>query len=780
MLGEAPRLARNVLLTGSVLTLVAWIEAAAATGPARGLFFDNAQWTFASAAGTWLAWRGSRAASLPEGLRRARRFFTAGMFALVLGQITFDIQSWVGWLPFPGPSDVFFILLGPAFFLGFTGMLRDSLPPGRRRVVLLDLAGFALAVLALTLTLYVPLARHSSSFQLAVFVAYPVLLLSTAAAALVTHLHLRLRWVVSWQVILIGLCVEGLVWMIWNRGMLNESVTWGTLLSGGFSIGSLTLGWGSAVWRPQTDSSKEFDRACEGVLRQLPLLTVALAVASIIRLLALDQGLSQALRTSFLSLGVGALLLAIVRQTQQLAERDRLIEAERVVAESRAKLEYLAHHDSLTGLPNRALLRERVQHALSSAEHKGLRAALMFIDFDQFKQINDTLGHATGDALLCQLAQRLKGALHWSDTVSRHGGDEFTVVVADAREVGDVVRVAEKLAALSGEPVRAGGYELPVSMSIGIALYPDDGLDFESLLQCADTAMYRAKAEGRNGFRFYDAQMQAEASDRLRMRICLSHAIEREELQLHYQPQIDLETGAVCGVEALLRWASPELGSVPPALFIPVAEESGLIIEIGGWVLREACRQAAAWRGDGAMPRVPLAVNVSVLQFHRGDLEHQVREALRTSRLPPQSLELELTESVLMRDQDRVIATIGALSRLGVRFAIDDFGTGYCNMGYLRRLPVGKLKIDKTFVHEAGLGSPGAAGIVRAMIDMARALDVLTVAEGVETREQAELLRSLRCDIGQGFFYTRPLDRAGFTRYAVDTAPTQPEQSRAG
>ncbi|HVW67932.1 MAG TPA: EAL domain-containing protein [Steroidobacteraceae bacterium] len=773
-----------MLLLSGAICLAAWIEAAMTTA-ARAEFLDNLQWSISAWAAAWVTWQAARLPGLPAELRKTRSFFAHGALLLGLGQVLYDVESWRHWLPFPAPSDFLFILAAPAFVGGFLDTLREGLSAGRRRVVVLDVCGFALAILTLALAIYLPFASRASPFELAFLVAYPVVMLSAAASALVTHLYLRQRWTLSWQMIFFGLCVEGLIWMTWNRAVLNQEFLAGSWLSGFFSIAVLMIGCGAAAWRPQTNTSADYDRLCEGLLRQIPLLTVALTATSFC-IVVLDKQLTQTLRITLVGLGLTAVFVAIVRQTQQLGERDRLIEAEKVVAESQAKLHYLAHHDPLTGLPNRTLLRERVEQALVSADSKGLATGLIFIDLDQFKEVNDTLGHATGDALLCHIARQLEANLHWTDTVSRQGGDEFTIVLPDLKDVDDAARVAERLMEICSETARANGYELPISMSVGIALHPDDGRDFDTLLQCADAAMYRAKAEGRNTYRFYDAQMHARATDRLHMRMCLSHAIERGELRLHYQPQIDLQTGAFSGAEALLRWESPELGSVPPSTFIPIAEESGLIVEIGGWVLREVCRQAAAWHAIG-IPATPVAVNVSVLQFRRGNLEQQVQEALQASYLPAHLLELELTESVLLQDHDRVIATINSLGTLGVRFAIDDFGTGYSSLGYLRQLRVSKLKIDRSFVRETLGCDADGAGIVKAMINLAHTLRLQTVAEGVETAEQADLLRAAGCNIAQGYYYSRPLDPIAFEHYvsavpplsAAPTLPTHPSRARA-
>jgi len=759
-----------VLLGSSALCTALWLLSINGGIAPGTLFWDNVHWTVSGAISSWIVLRAVRQTDAANPLRRTRIWLAAAVLANLGGSIVYDIECAVGYFEIPGYNVAIFIWMGPCLVLAFIEQLRQKLPGGRGGVVFIDLGGFALAVLVLVLTIYLPYFppfQHLSTVSPLVFASYPVLQFAAAAAALVLNLHARQRWTLEWQALLLSVCAQGVVWAIWNLTAINKSFVPWSVIDLGFSISVLTLAWGTAYWEPKVNTAESYDRLCEGLLRLLPLLNVALATSTI-ALLAAQRSIGEPAYAILLGSAVAALLLAAVRQTLQLGERDKLIHAERAVAESQAQLRYLAHHDPLTGLPNLTLLRTRVEHAIESAKKKHLRAALLFLDLDQFKEVNDTFGHATGDALLSHVARQLQGSLHWADTVSRQGGDEFTVVLADVSAVADVVRVAEKIMTISGTIARVEDMELPLSVSLGIALYPDDGSDFQSLLQCADAAMYRAKAAGRNSYRFYDAQIHAEITHRIRMRHALSHAIARNELHLVYQPQIELTTGTVCGAEALLRWQSADLGSVPPASFIPVAEESGLIVDIGGWVLQEACRQAAQWR-DSGLPPLPVAVNISVAQFRRDNLLERVTETLRRSRLPPELLEVELTESVLMQDQDRVIATLNRLRSVGVSVSIDDFGTGYSSLAYLRRLAVGRLKIDASFVQAAVNDERGGARIVRAIIDMARALDLQTVAEGVETAAQLALLRSAGCSIAQGYIFSKPLAPEAFVAFVVQS-----------
>ena len=426
---------------------------------------------------------------------------------------------------------------------------------------------------------------------------------------------------------------------------------------------------------------------------------------------------------------------------------------ERRQAEER--IEFLAHHDALTALPNRILLRDRFDHALSMAERSRSRVAMLFLDLDNFKVVNDTLGHAAGDELLLTVVKRLSRCTRDSDTISRQGGDEFILLLNDIPDLETVERVASETLSQLAEPVEINGHELNASCSIGVAIYPEDGSDFDSLLQKADAAMYNAKGAGRNTYRFFDEQMNLQAHEHLLLQNRLHQALFRAEFYLHYQPQLEINSGRVIGVEALLRWNNPELGEVAPARFIPVAEGSGLIVSIGEWVLEEACRQAQALRQAG-WSDLTMAVNLSAMQFRRAGLIETVAGALERSGLPPHLLELELTESILLQDVDNNLDMVHRLKALGVRLSIDDFGTGYSSLSYLKRFAVDKLKIDRSFVRDIST-DPDDAAIVRAVIQLARSLRLGIIAEGVETQEQLVFLREEGCQDVQGFLFSRPL-----------------------
>ena len=425
---------------------------------------------------------------------------------------------------------------------------------------------------------------------------------------------------------------------------------------------------------------------------------------------------------------------------------------ERMQAEKR--IWHIAHHDALTGLPNRALLQDRLSQALIAAERGNNRVAVLFLDLDRFKSVNDSLGHDVGDALLKIVADRLVSVVRDVDTVCRLGGDEFVIILGAVTGPDDAVMIAERVVEVLGQPVDAMGHALRASTSIGIALFPDDATDAQSLMKSADAAMYTAKSRGRNNFQFFSADMNAAAMRFFHLEQKLRHAVENNELVLYFQPQVDTVAHRVCGLEALVRWQSPKAGLVPPAEFIPVAEETGLIIELGEWVLRETCRQIRQWH-DAGWPRVPVAVNLSARQFQQRDLVGRIRRILDEYGVAPAMLELEITESSLMHGVDDALVQVRALAEMGIRLAIDDFGTGYSSLSYLKRFPVSRLKIDRTFVRDLCTDREDAA-IVASIIGLADTLGLEVVAEGVETTAQLSALRYEGCTLCQGFLFSKP------------------------
>ncbi|MFL6687360.1 putative bifunctional diguanylate cyclase/phosphodiesterase, partial [Paraburkholderia graminis] len=419
------------------------------------------------------------------------------------------------------------------------------------------------------------------------------------------------------------------------------------------------------------------------------------------------------------------------------------------------QLEYQANYDSLTRLPNRNLLRDRLQHALIVAQRQHKGVAVVFMDLDGFKNVNDSLGHSVGDRLLGVVAERLARCTRTSDTVARHGGDEFVVVMTDTVDEQSLIAWMERVRASISEPVWLDGTELYVGCSLGASLFPQDGDDAETLMKKADLAMYRAKDMGRNTFQFYQPEMNASAGARLNLERRLRRALRDNQFLLHYQPQVDIHTGRIVGTEALVRWRDPEVGLVPPSSFIPVAEESGLIGPLSEWVLREACRQNKAWQ-DLGLPPARVSVNLSARVFQQRDIAKLVMQVLDETGLEPRYLELELTESAIMRNAEEAVSMLNELSALGIGLAIDDFGTGYSSLSYLKRFPVDRLKIDRSFVSDIGISGDDET-ITSAIIALAHSLKLQVIAEGVETSAQLDFLKERACDEMQGFYFAKPL-----------------------
>lgn len=457
--------------------------------------------------------------------------------------------------------------------------------------------------------------------------------------------------------------------------------------------------------------------------------------------------------------------LALEIQAANAAMADINLDLSRLVAQQNTRIEHISRYDPLTGLPNRLSFLDRLEQELAHALRDDRMAAVMLVDLDRFQQINDSFGHPVADRLLQAVAERLKSLVRASDTVARMGGDEFAFVLAgirDAKDAGEIAR--EILGSLARHPLMAGDNEVFAAASIGISIYPADGQDTTELIKNADAALHHAKNEGRNNFQYYAAQMNAAARQRLTLETELRRALEREEFVLYYQPKVNLASGRIAGMEALLRWQSAEHGLVAPGEFIPLLEETGLILPVGNWVLRAACEQARAWQKAG-FPATRVAVNLSALQFRQPDLAGTILDILRGGDLDPVpgSLELELTESLLVRNVEGAIATLSGLREMGVHISIDDFGTGYSSLSYLKRFPINSLKIDQSFVRDISDGCDDGT-IAGAIIALGHSLGLQVVAEGVETVEQLGYLRKARCDEMQGYLFSRPVPAGEMTR----------------
>jgi diguanylate cyclase (GGDEF)-like protein len=442
----------------------------------------------------------------------------------------------------------------------------------------------------------------------------------------------------------------------------------------------------------------------------------------------------------------------LLRSLRYAIERKTMESAALAMARQMA---HSAEHDFLTGLPNRMLLNDRVGQAIALAARHVKKVAVLFLDLDGFKHINDSLGHQVGDKLLQSIAKRLVDCIRGSDSVSRQGGDEFVVLLLELEHAEDAAVTARRMLQAVAQPHSIGQHDLHVTASIGVSVYPDDGLDADTLIKNADTAMYQAKENGRRSFQFFKPAMNVRAVERQFIEEGLRGALERRDFALHYQPKVNLTTGAITGAEALIRWTHPARGSISPADFIPVAEDCGLILPIGAWVLREACAQARIWM-DAGLPVASMAVNVSAMEFRAENFLENLFAVLAETGLDPKSLELELTESVLMKHAASAAAILQTLRESGIRVTVDDFGTGYSSLSYLRKFPVDALKIDQSFIRQISSAGNDTV-IVKAVIGMGRSLKLRVIAEGVEKLEELAFLRAYRCDEAQGYYFSRPV-----------------------
>jgi diguanylate cyclase (GGDEF)-like protein len=496
----------------------------------------------------------------------------------------------------------------------------------------------------------------------------------------------------------------------------------------------------------------------------LALLAVLLALVLGLELTTAPAPVAQGSRlvdTVIILLTAAALawMLAAEARSAQARHARQIEQAQR----SEKNLVYLAQHDALTGLPNRALGSELLGQGIAGSERAGAHLALLFVDLDNFKDINDSLGHSAGDDFLKLVANRLRAAVRKSDIVCRQGGDEFLIGLVNVNDTKSISLIANNVLEQVTQPCKLRDTEIVASCSIGVAMHPKDGTSYEDLLRHADLAMYQAKEAGRNTFRFFDDDINASVSENLYLISTLRTAITQKEFELHYQPVLDLSTGALIGAEALIRWRNPKLGLVSPALFIPAAEKSGLIVDIGQWVVEEACRQMQYWREHGAPP-LTIAVNLSPVQFRRGDVEGIIERTLKKTGLDPRFLELEVTESTLVQDTEKFIQSLQRIKALGIRISIDDFGTGYSNLSYLQRFAVDKLKIDQSFVKRL-MTSPQDLAIVTAIIQMAKSLNLTTNAEGVEDAATRDQLATIGCDLAQGYYFAKPLPADQFEEF---------------
>jgi diguanylate cyclase (GGDEF)-like protein len=716
------------------------------------VWWTNVAWTVAAVAAMAGLWHAALLA--PEETRGGWRMLAYAGTAWLAGQILWDL--WSLGLPMHLVADLSWLLFAP---FSAVGLARVAATESRGRQLVWETGPVVTATAALVMgLLYNDFATASlDGVERWVAMAYPVIYSVVPAMTAQVLLADRVRISRRPDLVLValGIAVQAIGFTLWAPRLLHETYAVGGLLDASWTLGLILIAIGGLRHNPRMDPL-----AAGGERRLLTFLPGLLFAALLVLLLVGAIGgwpLAQRLILQVGALATGVLIgvrmVALARRQTDLLEAER--RTRNALERAADELTHVALHDPLTQLPNRSLFIDRATHALAAARRADTFTAVLFLDVDDFKRVNDVFGHSAGDALLRDLAIRVSEVVRPTDTVSRFGGDEFTILCPGLESEDDALHVAQRVIDALDRPFAIGARELHAAASVGIAFSHGGAGDAEGLVRDADAAMYRAKEHGRGGYEVFDEQVRERVVERLRIESALRDALERGELRLAYQPFFCLEAQRVLGFEALLRWESPELGTVVPGVFIPIAEHSGLMQRIGAWVLDEALGTIAELRRAHPELDLNVAINLSARQVHDPCLTGLVRAALATHELPPHALALEITESHLIEDAASVRDSLGELRDIGVRLMLDDFGTGFSSLSYLKRLPVHTLKIDQSFV--AGLGSDaGDRAIVAAIMGVARALDLQVIAEGVENERQAAELVALGCPVAQGFLYAKP------------------------
>jgi diguanylate cyclase len=719
-------------------------------------FLDNLTWTISSGAAAFFAWVGWYQATPND--RRYKKWFLIGIAAYFVGQLLWDVQTASNWNPFPASSDIFYMLLGPCCLIGLLKILINHLEHAKKIAALLDISIITISVISLILILYLTQGIESTWIQTVFLVVYPIGLLSAACVAMLIHPFLKLKPNWFGLSFAIGLLIEGTLWMQWNAHTLNGKLESGSLLNHMFSVSDLLISLGAMGWHVKFTDSARLNAIYNQIQRAIPIVAMVVGVV-IIAMIFFDTVVPI---VKYIALGASLVILTItiIRQSYLLADSERLIEVDQLVIEANQRYEYLANHDMLTDLPNRRLFQTRLSQAIDLSKKENHKLALIYIDIDRFKTVNDSLGHVIGDALLVEIVKRLNGRLSLENTFARFGGDEFVVIVENINDIGYVEKLTQEITHLLSKPFFINdAQELIVGASLGISFFPTDANDAVQLVRNADSAMYHAKENGRNHYGFYTSDLTKRANERLVLESQLRLAIQKSQFVLHYQPVVEYSLldhqTKVVSVEALIRWYRQPGEMVMPNEFIRCAEEIGFILPIGRWVLSQACQQLADWDAQG-LSKINIAVNLSPNQFHDVTFLGSLKATLEKSGIAPERLILEITEGAIMEQEEYAIKTLRAIKAIGVRISIDDFGTGHSSLAKLKRLPLDELKLDRAFVGDIPHNKDDML-IASTIVAMAKALSLHVVVEGVETAEQLAFFANAKCERYQGYYFSKPV-----------------------
>jgi len=725
---------------------------------------DNIRWTVVCGAMAYLAWLGFYDGNADE--RRYRRWFFLGTLLYFIGQLLWDVLSYSsGWGTLAYVSDFFYLMLGPCCLVGLLVALKMHVEKVKKTAVLLDVATITISVIGLVLVFYLSHTNSDHWLQMSVLVLYPVTLLSAASLAILINPILKLKPTTANYLFAIGLLMLGVNWMQWNVNLLNGVLEPGTILNASFSVADLCIGVGAMGWHYSATSHSSLILFYKRIQRGIPLVAMFFGVMTLITLFLV--AVDPAEKIVALVTALCMITLAMTRQSLLLRDSELLVESNAKVVAFSEQYEQLVNYDELTGLPNRRLFQDRLVHAINMAERHQYELALLFINMDRFKSINNSLGHAEGDLLLAQLANRIQSKLRAQDTFARWGGDEFVILIERLDSRTQAAKVAKNILKLLEEP-----FDLPkkgsvsIGASIGISLFPFDAHDHARLVRCADLATYRAKKKGRNNHQFYTSELTLQAKSRFNLDAKMRKALKLGQYELYYQPimEYEEETGetTLIGAEALIRWNISEQEVISPNDFIFYAEDSGLILPIGKWVFEQGCRQLAMWDAQG-LEQLNLSINISPVQLHDPNFIEYVRRAMKDYGIAGARLTLEITEGAVMKQEDKATDILLELKSLGVRVSIDDFGIGHSSLAKLRYLPLDELKVDRAFVKDIP-DNKDDMEIASMIVGMAKGLRLAVVAEGIETQEQLAFFAKKGCERYQGYLFSRPQSAENFSK----------------
>jgi len=747
-------LSRKVIVV-AVSVLLLCLAASFNATPETALWLDNVHWMSTISACLMLALLGYFRANPAH--RACKRWFVIGAIAYFTGGVLWIFQVLTHQTAFPAQSDIFYPLLGPCLIIGFITALRSQLSRSKTWAFTIDAASFSIAILGYVLISYLPQSADVSLLQLAVLTAYPASMLSAALVSLLLIPYLRPAWMMPWLLLSAGLALLGICWMQWNLNALNHSPQTSLWINYGFSVADLLIGSGLYGWQVRIAKKTAFHRQCRRLRSWIPVIAVVFSISTLLLIWWQSGPHPYAYHIAIGSV-TSILIFSAVRQSILLRESEKLLRAEKRLAEKEMEYLQLSRSDPLTRLPNRLAMLNLLEHAIINAANDSGMVALLMVDLKHFQSINDSFGHRTGDLFLLEVAQRLQYITNDCGELGRVHGDKFALIVTRHKTDAELVHLAHNLCKIVHKPVLAEGHELILDACIGISLYPRDASNADQLARNANTALAHAKRSTQHLFLFYCKEQTKLAQNRFRLDVQLRKAIKKQEFFLQFQPIFNLNQQAqprIANIEALIRWRNNKGDIISPAEFIPYAEQSGLILHIGEWVISEAFRHLSVLMQQSGQT-VGLSINISPRQFRDHSLPLRIGQLLQQYAIPPALITLEITESAVFEHEEQALEILKQLKELGVRVSLDDFGVGNSSLFKLKHLPIDELKIDRAFMVDVP-DSTADSEIVSTIVKTAGILGISVVVEGIETQAQLDFLRDTGCDCIQGFLLGRPM-----------------------